>query len=459
MRAAQAHESASGFLRGSGRALVVAPSPGPSPRLGPRRAGPGEATASAWLGVFGAHMPKGKSPDRRGPSGEPGPSSPSGPAGREVPPVGPASMGPPGPLRSLGMWGVELTPARTLADRLGVSVEAVELTRAVELVDLHVDALIPVRLFGYDVRVRHGRLPFLGYGFGHFDVPRALDGGLSGAMWSVTTNPFRSRMGRFRTFLKNVERFRGIVAASSGTLRIARSLAEYRAARAQGAIACLLAVQGANCLDADLVSPKDVPERLLTRATLMHLTNSRIGASSGPWARLRRHKGLTARGRALVEALDAERIFVDLAHAHPDSFWDAVDAHDRALPLIATHTGVKGVHPVWRNLDDDQLRAIADTGGVIGVIFSSYFLVPRGRKDTGRMVVEHMEHALRVAGEEHVALGSDFDGFIIPPPDLRSADTYPRLTQHMMSAGWSTGRIERVLGGNFLRAFGEMRPD
>jgi membrane dipeptidase len=151
-------------------------------------------------------------------------------------------------------------------------------------------------------------------------------------------------------------------------------------------------------------------------------------------------------------------VFVDLAHAHPESFWDAVDAHDGRLPLLSTHTGVSGVYPSWRNLDDRQLRAIADTGGVVGIIYSSFFLVPRGREDGVRMVVEHMEHAIRVAGEEHVGLGTDYDGFIIPPPDLRSADSYPRLVQAMLDAGWSERRIARVLGGNFLRAFGEMRP-
>lgn len=347
----------------------------------------------------------------------------------------------------------------TLAERLQVSVDAVDIARAVDLIDLHVDVMIPVRLYGFDVRVRHGTGLLRGFGFGHFDLPRARDGGLSGAMWSITTNPFRSRGGRWRTFLRNLDRLRAIVEASSGALRIVRSLSEYRAARARGAVACMPAVQGANCLDGALAGPRDVPDRLLTRATLVHLTNSKIGATCGPWGRYRRNKGLTARGRALVEQLDEERVFVDLAHAHPETFWDAVDAHDRSLPLTSTHTGVSGIYPHWRNLDDPQLRAIAETGGVVGIIFSSYFLVPRGRKNHGRMVIEHMEHAIRVAGEEHVGLGTDYDGFIIPPPDLRSAEAYPRLVQYMLDAGWSSSRIERVLGRNFLRAFGELRPE
>lgn len=353
----------------------------------------------------------------------------------------------------------EPTPTPNLAKRLGVSEEAIELARELEIVDLHVDAYIPIRLFGYDIRLRHGLGPLRGFGFGHFDVPRAADGGLSGAMFSITTNPLRTARGRWAALLRNIDKMREIVSSSGGALHVARSLSEYRAARSRGSMACLLSVQGANCMDADQWGPRQIPDRLLTRATLMHLTNSSLGATSGPWGRWRRSKGLSARGRRMVEMLDEQRVFVDLAHAHPDSFWDAVDAHDSRLPLLSTHTGVSGVYPMWRNLDDRQLRAIADTGGVIGIIFSSYFLVPRGRRNTGAMVVKHMEHAIRVAGEEHVGLGTDYDGFIIPPPDLRSADSYPRLVQYMLSAGWSEARIRRVLAGNFLRAWGEMRPD
>lgn len=332
------------------------------------------------------------------------------------------------------------------------------LTRSVDLIDLHVDTFIPVRLWGYDPRLRHGRGLLRGYFFGHLDLPRARDGGLSGAMFSITTNPFRTARGRWNTFLANLDRLREMAASSSGRLKMVRTLTEYREARRQGAVACLPAVQGANCLDGALGGPRDIPDRLLTRATLVHLSNTRSGVTSGPWGRLRRHRGLTARGRALVAQLDEERIFVDLAHAHPDSFWDAVDAHDPQLPLLATHTGVRGVHSMWRNLDDAQLRAVANSGGVVGIIAASYFLVPKGRRDHGSMIIEHMEHAIQVAGEEHVGLGTDFDGFIVPPPDLRSADAYPRIVQYMLDAGWSQARIERVLGGNFLRAFGAMRP-
>ena len=205
-------------------------------------------------------------------------------------------------------------------------------------------------------------------------------------------------------------------------------------------------------------APGRTPDGLLTRVTVLHLTNSSLGVTSSPFSRLRRRRGLTGRGRTLVERLNEERIFVDLAHVHPDGFWDAVDVHDRQQPLLATHTGVSGVAPHWRNLDDRQLVAIADTGGVVGIIFSAFFLKgPRGQAGA-HTVVEHMRHVVDTVGEDFVAIGSDYDGAIVPPPDLQSGDRYACVVQAMLDRGWTETRIRKILGLNFLRAFEQLRP-
>src|SRR5262249_20742595 len=158
---------------------------------------------------------------------------------------------------------------------------------------------------------------------------------------------------------------------TGGALRVARTLSEYRTAKESGAHACMLSVQGGNCFDAAPEGARAIPDRMITRVTLVHLTNSRLGARSAPVSILPRKskRGLSDSGRELVRALNEGRIFVDLAHIHPDGFWDAVAVHDPSQPLIATHTGVTGVTPHWRNLDDRQIKAIADTGGTIGIIY------------------------------------------------------------------------------------------
>ena len=346
---------------------------------------------------------------------------------------------------------------RTLADRLRVSVEAVQLTRAAEVVDMHVDTFILPRISRYDVLARHRGGPFGRRFVGHVDVPRLRDGGLDGAMWSITTNPFRPARSRWRVFLRNLEQLRTIIARSAGALGEARTLREYRAVRARGAHACLPAIQGLNAVAAAPDGVASIPDDAIVRATIVHLTNSIYGGTSSPF-RLGGETGLTAAGRDAVRALNARRIFVDLAHIHERAFWDVLAVHDRTQPLLATHTGVAGVRPHWRNLTDAQVRAIADTGGVVGIIFSEEFLRrPDGPQD-GAMIIEHVAHVIGVAGEDAAGIGSDFDGMITPPRDVASADAYPRLVQHMLDAGFDERRVRKVLGDNFLRALGTLRP-
>lgn len=345
-----------------------------------------------------------------------------------------------------------------LLARHGASLAAWSLLRASDVVDLHIDTFIPPRLWGYDVFERHGPGLLRGHFFGHLDVPRMEEGGLTGAMWSITTNPFRPAASRWRVFQKNLTRLRALVDGSNGRLAFARNAAEYRAVRAGGAHAVLLSIQGGNALAAAPHGPADVPDRLLTRVTLVHLTSSVYGETNSPFARLHPVRGLTEQGRSLVAALDAERVFVDLAHIGRDAFWQAVDAHDPALPLIATHTGVDGVRPHWRNLDDRQIKAIADSGGVVGIIFAAQFLSRRGGPRDVGMVVEHLLHVLRVGGEACPALGTDYDGAISPPADLRCGTSYVRLVQALLDRGVSERVVEGILGRNFLESFARLRP-
>lgn len=344
--------------------------------------------------------------------------------------------------------------AAETARRAGVPREAVELVWSSELVDLHLESFLPPRLWGYDLHTRHSyRWPFGGWLFGHVDIPRALEGGLTGAMWSIATNIAQPPAWRFGVLERNV-------AALAATLRrsphveVVTTHAAWRAARAAGRHAALVCVQGGNAFDG-APEPRN-PSGLVTRVTVVHLSNSRLGETSSP-ARGGRDAGIRSSGRDFVRWLNAERIFVDLAHASEKTFWDALDVHDRSQPAIVTHTGASAVHPLWRNVDDRQVRAIADTGGVCGVILQRSFL-GRGVRD-GRVVLDHLEAFLRAGGEHCAALGTDLDGFIVPPPDLRDGATaYYRLVAYMLERRWTEARIRGVLGGNFLRSFAALRP-
>ena len=191
------------------------------------------------------------------------------------------------------------------------------------------------QLVGYDIDRRHD-LPLGGRFLGHLDLPRIKEGFLDGAMWSITTNPFRTARGRARTLEKNLRRLRGLIDERE-CLEVVSTAKAYHAARARGVHGCFLAIQGGNALSHEEAAVP-LPDPDLVRVTLVHLTPSFLGGTSTPIPFVRK-RGLTEAGRGLVRRLDAHRVFVDLAHIHPQGFWDAVEVHDPSKPLLVTHTG------------------------------------------------------------------------------------------------------------------------
>ncbi|HEX2042199.1 MAG TPA: membrane dipeptidase [Acidimicrobiales bacterium] len=343
------------------------------------------------------------------------------------------------------------------AQALGISKEAVEIWDASEVVDAHVESFVWSRVAGYDLARRHGNGALGGSFYSQADLPRMVDAGFGGAVLSVATNPFRRRHRRTETLLANLARLQAAVVACPHAAVVADHAA-YRRARQNGHLACFLAVQGGNALG----SPADlelVPDDVVSRITLVHLTASPVGASSAPGLRRPgRGRGLTPLGAELVEAMNARRVLVDLAHISPRGFWDALDVHDRAQPAIVSHTGVRGVHDHWRNVDDAQLRAIAELAGVVGVMLHSSFLGDRFWSGRADAVVDHLTHVVRIAGEDTAAIGSDFDGLIVPPADLRTVTRLPVLVQRMLDRRFGPERIAKVLGGNYLRVVAAVRP-
>lgn len=343
-----------------------------------------------------------------------------------------------------------------LARELSISEEAAAIYHASDVIDLHIDSFIWNRIFGYDLRKRHGHGLFGARFYSQVDFPRVLEAGLTGACWVITTNPFRRRKNRQDVFFKNLDRIQRLFASVPEHFAVVRNVAEYRTARAEGKHAAFLGVQGGNALDWDLDALDRVPEQLILRVTLVHLSTSSLGTTSSP-ARFGSASGLTDLGRDYIRRLNDKKIFVDLAHISREGFFDALEVHDASQPLIVTHTGVEGVHPHWRNLTDEQLRAVADTGGTIGVMYQSDFLGDPYFGGKAESVVAHLAHIVDTVGEDHASLGSDWDGAIAPPRDMPTCLELPKLVQRMLDRGWSGERIGKILGGNALRAIALMR--
>ena len=170
-----------------------------------------------------------------------------------------------------------------------------------DLFDAHIESFVWTRVGGYDLGRRHGRGLLGGRLYSQLDLPRMREAGMTGGVFSVATNPFRSRAGRLATLLANLDRLQSALAADSG-VAVVSDVAGYRRARAEGRMGCFLAVQGGNTVGADDVA--SLPD-VVSRVTLVHLTRSSLGWPARPMGG--RSRGLTPAGRDYVAALDARR--------------------------------------------------------------------------------------------------------------------------------------------------------
>lgn len=239
---------------------------------------------------------------------------------------------------------------------------------------------------------------------------------------------------------------------SAGEVRICRTAAEIRAAMAAGKLAMVMHVEGAEAIDADM-----------TALEVLHAAGLR---SLGPvWSRPNifgdgvpmacpsspdTGPGLTDAGKELVRACNRLKIMVDLSHLTEKGFWDVATLSDR--PLVASHSNAHAVCPSARNLTDRQLDAIAESGGLAGLNFHVAFLRPDGANisDTPlEVMVRHTDHLLARLGEDGVALGSDFDGCMVPRA-IGDVAGLPVLLQAFREAGYGEELIEKIAWKNWL---------
>lgn len=165
--------------------------------------------------------------------------------------------------------------------------------------------------------------------------------------------------------------------------------------------------------------------------------------------------GLKPFGEQVVERMIELGMLLDIAHCTPPARRRIYDIVGNRMPLIASHVGAYEINPSPYNLEDWEIRRIADGGGVVGVIFMNYWLMPHETNRGLNYIAYTLRRLIDVGGIEHVGLGSDFDGFTDPPDDLADAAELPRLTQRLVAEGYGAGDICKILGGNALRVLRE----
>ena len=304
------------------------------------------------------------------------------------------------------------------------------------------------------------------------DLPRAREGGFAGGLFAMFT-PARS-LGSIEKFdPDDPANFKGVPQAHALSFtvsmfarmrRLAQQLPEHlaicldttdaRAAMADGRIAIVPHIEGAECIDTGL-DALDVLHAAGLRSLGLVWSRSNAfghGAPMEAQPNLDPGEGLTDAGRDLVRECERIGVMVDLSHLTEAGFWDVAKIATR--PLIATHSNAHAVSPSARNLTDKQLQAVADSGGVVGLNFHVGFLREDCKMDADTplaVMLRHLDHMLGILGEDGVALGSDYDGCLLPR-EIGDVTGLPRLVAAMRQAGYGEALIAKICRDNWMAA-------
>ncbi|MBN1483185.1 MAG: dipeptidase [Chloroflexia bacterium] len=329
-----------------------------------------------------------------------------------------------------------------------LSPQALSLHRRAIVCDGHCDTILDLQERGRSLGRRSAD--------GHIDLPRLLEGGVTAQVFALFIQDKYLPEMALRHCLDLLDRFYLEVEGNAQYVLPATQAAHIHQAKAEGKVAAVLAIEGAEPLRGELALLR-LFYRLGVR--LITLTWSRRNELADGLGAARRESGLTERGLAVVHEMNRLGMLVDVSHMAPAGVRDVLSAC--RAPVIASHSNAFALRDHPRNLTDEQARGIAESGGLICVTLVPTFIAPTVAEANLERLVDHVEHLLRVAGEEHVGLGSDYDGFGFNDPafqfnDLPDVSYLPRLTEAMLRRGLSEQVVEKVLGQNFLRVFAEV---
>lgn len=315
-----------------------------------------------------------------------------------------------------------------------------------------------------------------GEGKGHLDLPRMTAGGFAGGLFAIyVPTPSKTDDASLEALMdrppyaldlpgqlplgpsqvvavEQAGHLLWMARASSGTFRLCRTAAEIEAARAEGVIAGVMHMEGAEAIDPG--------------CDALHAFHAMGLRSLGPvWSRPTAFghgvpfrfpgtpdigPGLTEAGKRLVRECNALKILIDLSHLNEKGFDDVARLSD--APLVASHSNAHAVTPSSRNLTDRQLDMIRERGGLVGLNFATVFLRPDGRRDPNmgwEPVLRHLDHLIGRLGEDHVGFGSDFDGATVPQ-GITDVAGLPRLIAALRAHGYGDELIRKLAWGNWL---------
>ena len=348
------------------------------------------------------------------------------------------------------------------------------------VIDTHNDVLYQSVMRGKDIGKRINS--------GHTDLPRIKDGGIDVQVFAVWCGEKYGKGTAFAYANKQIDGLMAVIRNYPDEITLATTAAEIRTIAAQGKIAAVIGVEGGHMIEArmdylDSLFARGARYLTLTWNNSTEWATSATDESRNP-AKLK-HKGLTDFGRQVIRRMNELGMMVDLSHVGRQTFFDAMETTTK--PVIVSHSNAYALMAHPRNLQDDQIKAVAENGGVICLNFYSGFLdpmhytkinrlyekyvaandsvkrlndakfsrLPAAAKEELRpplsLLLDHIDYMVKTAGIDHVGIGSDFDGISSTPVGLDDCSNFPTLTAGLLQRGYTETDIRKILGENVLR--------
>lgn len=356
--------------------------------------------------------------------------------------------------------------------------DAVKIHRDALVFDTHNDVLSASIMQGKDIGKRIGT--------GHTDLPRMREGGINVQVFSVWCSEKYDKGTAFAYANQQIDSLMKLIHNYPDAIALATDRVSILRTTGQGKIAAVIGVEGGHMIEERL----DYLDSLYQRgARYLTLTwNNSLSWATSANDEMRNpeklsHKGLNDFGRAVIRRMNELGMMVDLSHVGRQTFFDALETTSK--PVLVSHSNAYAVMAHPRNLQDDQIKAIANNGGVICVNFYSGFLdpahyskinklydkyvgdsvkrsndakfakLPGEAKDALRpplaLLLDHIDYMVDMAGIDHVGIGSDFDGISSTPKGLDDCRDFPKITEALVQRGYTETDIQKILGGNVLR--------
>ena len=349
-------------------------------------------------------------------------------------------------------------------------------------IDSHTDTIQKVLVNGADLSKRSV--------VGHADIPRLKEGGMHAPFFALWVPVYYPGAEAVRRTLDLRDAMQSVLDAHPDQIELATNSADIQRIVKAGKISAFLTIEGGHQIDDDLRVLRMYYKLGIRSMTLTHFRNNNWADSSTDTPA---HNGLTDFGKEVVREMNRLGMLVDVSHVSDKTFYDAIAVSSK--PVIVSHSSMRSISDIPRNVTDDMLRALAKNGGVIGINFGEGFINPKdaealraaiktlssaptmfgkelddyANKDARNEieahtkvaatiddVVAHIDHAVKIAGIDHVGIGSDFDGITGPPNGLEDVSKMPSLIAALLKHGFTDRDIKKIFGENYLRVIREV---